>query len=84
MRFDEIFNLTAGGVYFNFCDMWCFAWICCGQEYRLKDARGGGTRKTDVRTFTKDESSHWRIRAAEEEVRPLIRIMFPSSHSVSD
>lgn len=50
-----------------------FLFFACEQEYRLKDGRGG-KRNTDVRTFTKDESSRWRIRAAEEEVGWLIPI----------
>ncbi|CAN0350621.1 unnamed protein product [Laminaria digitata] len=52
------------------------------EEYRLKDARGGGKRRTDVRTFTKDESSHWRIRAAEEEGAYLTGRGVPGSGGV--
>ena len=55
-------------------DLRLFFFFFFEQEYRLKDGRGGSKRKIDVRTFTKDETIRWRIKAAEEEVQSLIAI----------
>lgn len=48
---------------------WC-------QEYRLKEVKKGSSkRKTDVRKFAEDEAGRWRLRAAEEQVSPVVAVV---------